>query len=424
MPLQSGSSQKVISENIQELINSGYPKKQAAAIAYKNAGKDAVSKREYDVNGWAEIKNNPLSKVGVFPYSGRQISDELDPDKIYYVYRPEEELSDPECIESFKLIPWVDDHAMLGSQDDNLLPAEQKGVHGVIGEDVYYEDGYLRANIKVFSEKLAELINNGKKELSIGYRCLYDITPGTFNGEKYDAIQRKIRGNHLALVEEGRAGPDVAVQDHFKFIFDASEFTKMADIEMKKEGGDEETGLTLESLGAKFDQLAEAVAKIAAKMGGADEDMEKPDNADEDLEQKSKDEDEEKKEVVTDEDEEKKDDKKAAGMDAAIRKINSRIDKLPTMDMKALMSEISKRDKLANELSHHIGVFDHSSMDVTAVAQYGIKKLGLKVAAGQEQAVLAGYLAGCKLNTRVFDAMDARPEPSNAQLQNYMSEVQ
>ncbi len=51
-----------------------------------------------DFNGWPEIKGNPLSKVGIFEYSGAQISPQLDPNKIYKVYRPEEELSNSECI--------------------------------------------------------------------------------------------------------------------------------------------------------------------------------------------------------------------------------------------------------------------------------------------------------------------------------------
>lgn len=45
MPLKSGKSQKVISENIAELIRSGYPPKQAAAIAYDKAGKGRDSKK-------------------------------------------------------------------------------------------------------------------------------------------------------------------------------------------------------------------------------------------------------------------------------------------------------------------------------------------------------------------------------------------
>jgi len=171
------------------------------------------SARVEDFNGWFEVKGNPLSKVGIFPYSGAQIG-APDPDKIYKVYRPEEELADPDAINSFKLVPFVDEHHMLGPEEMGYTPAEKKGVAGVIGEDVYFEAPFLRGNIKVFSQGLAQKIKNGKIELSCGYRCKYDFTPGTWQGQSYDAVQRGLRGNHLALVDEGRMGSEVAVLDH------------------------------------------------------------------------------------------------------------------------------------------------------------------------------------------------------------------
>ena len=39
MPLKKGKSKHVISENIKELYNSGYPRKQAVAIALRKAEK-------------------------------------------------------------------------------------------------------------------------------------------------------------------------------------------------------------------------------------------------------------------------------------------------------------------------------------------------------------------------------------------------
>lgn len=68
--------------------------------------------KQVDHNDFWYIKDNPLSKVGVFPYLGKQISSELEPDKIYQVYRPAEELLSEETISSFKLLPIVDDHTI------------------------------------------------------------------------------------------------------------------------------------------------------------------------------------------------------------------------------------------------------------------------------------------------------------------------
>ena len=210
------------------------------------------SARQYDINGWPEIQDNPLSRVGVFEYLGSSIN-APEPDRIYRVYRPEKELSDPECIESFKLLPWVIDHTMLGEEE---TPAEQKGIHGVIGENVYFDNKsqMLKGNIKVFSEHHENLIDSGKKELSLGYRCKYLFNRnGTFNGEPYDTIQTQIRGNHLASVDEGRMGPAVAVLD--SVTFDSRDFVIMKNgkqskkkevkapiktgDEMEKENGDE-----------------------------------------------------------------------------------------------------------------------------------------------------------------------------------------
>lgn len=146
MPLVSGSSQKAINKNIRTEINAGKKPAQAAAIAYsvarKNKDEDlntvpsnstvsAVvpieSARNYDDNGWPEIKGNPISKVGVFPYSGAQIEHpDLDPNKIYMVYRSDSELSNEDTINSFKLLPFTDEHEMLGSTRDGLTPAEKK----------------------------------------------------------------------------------------------------------------------------------------------------------------------------------------------------------------------------------------------------------------------------------------------------------
>jgi uncharacterized protein len=412
MPLKKGTSKKVLSQNIAELINSGYPQKQAAAIAYskQRQGKDSPligenivpfnmsntpdetnSNRKEDINGWYEIKENPLSKVGVFPYLGKTIHESLDPEAIYHVYRPAEELSKEDTLSSFRLLPWIDDHVMLGA---GLTPAEQKGVQGVIGEDISFDGEYLRGNIKVFSEKMMNLIKSGKKELSIGYRCLYDLTPGVYNGKPYDAIQREIRGNHVALVEEGRSGPDVAVLDSknsdFRITLDAKEFRKMADQPVgEKEPMDNE--LSLESLHKMLMELKEHMAEMMKGKDAKDDD---------DVMEEEEDEEEEEKIEIKDEkpgDMEKPEDKHS--MDSL---------------KKSWFKEVSDRDFLAKRLSHHIGTFDHSDKTLNEVAEYGVKQLKLKCQKGHERSILEGYLTAAKKESVISPVMDAVDVPSSS----------
>lgn len=432
MPLKKGKSKKILSQNIAELVNSGYAQKQAVAIAYSKQrnGKDSPiigenvvpfgmsetpddsnSKRTVDINGWYEIKENPLSKVGVFPYFGKTIHESLDPDKIYNVYRPADELSNEDTLKSFRLLPWIDDHVMLGSSSEGLTPAEKKGVQGVIGEEIKFDGEYLNGNIKVFSEKLMNLIKSGKKELSIGYRCLYDLTPGVYNGQPYDAVQREIRGNHVALVDEGRAGPDVAVLDSknsdFRITLDAKEFMKMADnLELEKEGMGEE--VTLESLHAAVQELKECMAQM---MGSAsDEDPEK----DKEKEEEKKEEKEEEKKKAEDDDDYIEED----GDEEEEEKVEMK-DGKPGMDSrdsikKSLLRELSARDSLAKKLSYHLGTFDHADKTLKEVAIYGVKRLGLTCKKGHETSILEGYLAATKKESHKKAAMDSVDTPSSS----------
>lgn len=404
-----------------------------------------MSVRQYDANGWFEITDTPLSRAGVFPYTARSIQApgwEQEPDRIYQVYRPEEELSRPETVASAKLLPWTDEHEMLGDPDaaEGLTPPEQKGVHGTIGERVYFKDGVLYGNIKLWSKNLAAMVAAGKKELSCGFRCVYEMGHGDYRGQPYDAIQRQMLFNHLASVFEGRMGRKFAVYDGAAYdsaiiSLDTSGGTMKvkikrrdrlarnfgldtacaaallpgaamdAEVEEDSEGGTK--AVTLEDVVSMVGALAPQLAKIGeiqtalSKMQAAGATDTDDPNADMEpvLDSAGK--------TAMDSATGKpimrpKAKKPGAGMDAAevtslrtqIAQLNEKVGAIAAPTMPALMREISTRNALAARLADHTGAFDHAEMTTAEVAKYGCDKLGLKPAAGAEVSAVEAYLVG------------------------------
>jgi len=346
----------------------------------------AMDERLMDTNGWFEIKNNPISKVGVFPYSGRTLPNAPDPNKMYMVYRPASELSSPETIDSFKLVPWIDNHTMLGNEEDGMTPAEQKGIHGVVGEEVYFAetdmfpDGALFSNIKAFSESMKSLIDAGKEELSCGYRCKYEYAPGEFNGQKYDYIQREIRGNHLALVNQGRMGPEVSVLDHFTFTIDAKDII-MAEEKAKDQEEGAKKVMSLEEVISALETLAPQVQSLMSFMEKLKpmEEEEHGTNLDGEPDISSQGENKMEPAKAGDVEPEKEEEKKSAGMDQAEM-------------LRQVTKQIAARDRLYDRASNHVGAFDHAEMTAQDVAVYACDKLELKAPKGQEIVYLSAWL--------------------------------
>lgn len=330
-----------------------------------------MTARKFDVNGFFEVKDNPISREGVFPYSGAQIG-APEPGRIYQVYRPAEELSAAETLDSFRMVPIIDDHRMLG---EGGVPAEDAEVAGTLGENIQVVDGVMTANLKIYGGALAEKIKNGKTELSCGYRCFYEFTPGVWNGQAYDAVQRQIRGNHVAVVDEGRMGPSVAILDQMTFTVDAKE---------QKPAMDEEIKQALAAIAARLDKLEAAEVAEAS----ADEDMTAKEIPGEPVADA---------ETGTTEAEVAPEAEKAAAgstaMDALTKEVRELRAKVATMDAATVVKTIARKTELANRIADLVGTFDHGSMDLAQVVGYGIQKLGLKgIPKGGEEIALDAAL--------------------------------
>lgn len=374
--------------------------------------KENMSARIEDNNGWVEIKNNPISKVGVFPYLGKSIGlPGLDPNKFYDVYRPAEELSSNECIESFKLVPWIDEHEMLGKKFENA--AEKKGIEGVIGEEVYFDYPYLKANIKIFSDSLDESIENGKKELSCGYACIYEKKSGVFENKSYDIVQKIIRGNHLALVNEGRMGYEVAVldkKDKLTFSIDSREIA-MADKKEETKSEDEEKSLenlykTIADMKKSIDACMKDVSDIKKS---SVEDMEENKKV-EDMEKEKKSEDMEKETKIENKGQDFSEisnmKKIIENQSQEIEKLKSAMDQSPSTE--DVINDMRSRDDLIQRLSQVVGVFDHSELkSQQQVAKYGVDHLGIECPEGTEIIAINAYMkANPSPNIAIVSAED------------------
>lgn len=134
-----------------------------------------------------------LTSTGIFEYH--------NPDgSIRRELRLPEDVFDPESLKTYKGRPIIITHDAGLVTKDNVRDEQI----GTILTEGYRSGDDVRAEIIIHDTD--GMKKAGLKELSLGYNLELEETPGVWNGQKYDAIQRNIRINHLALVREARAG--------------------------------------------------------------------------------------------------------------------------------------------------------------------------------------------------------------------------
>ncbi|MFP4457560.1 MAG: DUF2213 domain-containing protein [Clostridia bacterium] len=143
------------------------------------------------------------TRTGVMPYY------DFDTGEVVMELKPPEEIFSDVTMESLKGVPVTDRHPPVMVDTLNWKDFTKGTTH----LDVRQEDNLLVVNETLFDDNLIAYVKSGKKaQVSIGFRADLDETSGEFEDEKYDRIQRNIRINHVAHVEQGRAGSDVGAR--------------------------------------------------------------------------------------------------------------------------------------------------------------------------------------------------------------------
>lgn len=241
------------------------------------------SVRSKDENGFLHVAITPISKATVNPYLGREIEGSaahgFKPDAIYYGLRDPKELA--RAADTFNGLPLLLEHHPTDAEN---LPKEW--VVGSMGTDAVYEKPYLKNSMTVTDAQAIGYIEDGTaKEISCSYRFTPDFTAGEYeeaDGSKihYDFIMRDIRGNHVALVPEGRAGHDVHVADSGNAVKDIRQERRDSTMpndesKMMPLASEEETAQAADSV-AKDEKPAEEPLKVdseAADACGKDEEL-------------------------------------------------------------------------------------------------------------------------------------------------------
>jgi hypothetical protein len=152
------------------------------------------------------VARTNLTRTGVFEYK--------QPDgSIRRELRHPDEVFDKDSLDSLAYAPISDDHPGRMTADNwrqnaigHVAGRPRKGGKTSDGDDLVEQDIHIQHAPAVEKAERGDL-----KEASCGYACELDPTPGTWKGQPYDSIQRKIRYNHVALGPKGwgRAGPEV-----------------------------------------------------------------------------------------------------------------------------------------------------------------------------------------------------------------------
>lgn len=168
-----------------------------------------------EITGTRETRNGSLV-VNARAARGGNVQDyrgvEVDrPDMpIVRVYRDADEIFHKDSLKTFGHKP-----VTLNHPSAPVTSRTWKDVaRGHTGEEVLRDGEFVRIPMMVSDQAAIDAVKGGHRELSVGYQCDLDWTPGTSpNGEAYDARQIKIIVDHVAIVDRGRAGPDCRIGD-------------------------------------------------------------------------------------------------------------------------------------------------------------------------------------------------------------------
>ena len=206
--------------------------------------------------GFLICKNVPIARTGEQDYLGTEIG--LNREDIVKVMRSPEEVFSPAAMASFEGKPVTNDHPPV-LLDPQTVGSYEKGHVQNVRKGQGEWEGFIVADLHIHDAELIDAIKNGKRQVSCGYECEYmDNNDGTYS-------QANIRGNHVAVVENARAGSKAAIMDSNTITPTEAERNKMKKSSFLKLFGAAANGKSAEELNKLAMDAADALEEIGEK---------------------------------------------------------------------------------------------------------------------------------------------------------------
>jgi hypothetical protein len=243
-------------------------------------------------NGYLRVPIT-ATRAGIFVYR-------RDDGSEWREYRPAEEVFKPSSMETLKGVPATNGHPEV---NDGILNADNTADHmvGFTSEKVERVDDLLATFMTItHAPSIQEVETGDKREVSCGYLCDLEMKPGSYQGQRYDAIQRNIRYNHVAICKTARGGSQVRIHLDSKdqvlrldsilspdetprgdslmektIVIDGVEYKVSADVHAAVTGKFNKDHQTIQGLSDKLKLADDDKAKVQARADSLETDLKK-----------------------------------------------------------------------------------------------------------------------------------------------------
>lgn len=156
------------------------------------------------------VADAKVARTGIQTYFAGELGLDGDPTRQVRLYRPPDEVFARDAMASYAHRPVTIDHPTELVTSDNW----KEHASGQTGDEVMRDGDFVRVPVMLLDQEAIKAVETGRKELSMGYTMTLDMSPGeTADGQKYDAVQKDLRMNHLAIVARARGGSELRLGD-------------------------------------------------------------------------------------------------------------------------------------------------------------------------------------------------------------------